>query len=409
MTQPRTVEDIVDQLARDLADPATVSTERNQHRPVPQSLANGAAGIALLHAERARTGHGDPATAHAWLAAATADGVDAGPQASLFYGAPALAFAVHAIADGTDTYQRARTTLHHATAALTRARLDQAHARIDRGEPPALAEFDLLRGLTGIGAYHLRVDPHSETAADVVAYLVRLTEPLPGGNGLPGWWSDLAPTGRPSPNFPHGHGNFGLAHGIAGPLALLALAKLRGLTVAGHTDAIDRILTWLDTWTQHSETGPWWPRTITPDDIDRGSPGDTLPGQPSWCYGTPGLARAQQLAAIATGDTRRQADAENALLACLSDPAQLDRITGIGLCHGAVGLLHITARAASDATSTVLASHLPDLTERLLAALERDEAGSELLDGRTGAALALHAAITGTTPATRWDTCLLLA
>ncbi|MGQ0841488.1 lanthionine synthetase C family protein [Actinokineospora sp.] len=285
-TRLRATEDIVDQFVRDLADPATVSTERNQHRPVPQSLANGAAGIALLHAERARTGHGDPATAHAWLTAATADGVDAGPQSSLFYGVPALAHAIHVAAHGTDTYQRARTNLHAATTALTRARLDQAHARIDRRERPALAEFDLIRGLTGLGAYHLHVDLDHEVTVAVLDYLVRLTEPLPTSGELPGWWTGLAPTGRPSPNYPKGHGNFGLAHGIAGPLALLAMAKLNGLAVAGHTDAINRIQTWLDTWTQHGEAGPWWPRIITPDDIDRGHPSGTGPGQPSWCYGT---------------------------------------------------------------------------------------------------------------------------
>lgn len=411
MTTPaRTVEDIVDTLTRDLADPATVSTEHNQHRPVPQSLANGAAGIALLHAERARTGHGHPGTVHTWLAAATAAGVDAGPQASLFFGVPALAYAVHAAAEGTDTYQRARANLHAAATALTRDRLNQAHTRIDRGQRPALAEFDLIRGLTGLGAYHLRVDPHHKITADVLDYLVRLTEPLPNHSSeLPGWWTDLAPNGRPSPNYPHGHSNFGLAHGVAGPLALLALAKLRGVTVTGHADAINRIHTWLDTWTQHSPSGPWWPRTITPEDIERGQPRDTGPGQPSWCYGTPGLARAQQLAALATADIRRQHDAETALLACLNDPAQLDQITDIGLCHGAAGLLHTTARAAADATNPALATHLPTLTERLLAHLEPADAGSELLDGRTGAAIALHTMFTDAIPATRWDACLLLA
>ncbi|MGW1807070.1 lanthionine synthetase LanC family protein [Streptomyces sp. NPDC002078] len=53
---------------------------------------------------------------------------------------------------------------------------------------------------------------------------------------------------RPSPRWPGGHGNFGLAHGIAGPLALLAMALRHGHAVPGQTQAIIRICDWLDRW-----------------------------------------------------------------------------------------------------------------------------------------------------------------
>ncbi|MGH8910153.1 MAG: lanthionine synthetase LanC family protein [Egibacteraceae bacterium] len=43
------------------------------------------------------------------------------------------------------------------------------------------------------------------------------------------------------------------------------------------------------------------------------------PQRPSWCYGTPGLTRAQQLAALALGDRQRQRQAENALAGCITD------------------------------------------------------------------------------------------
>ncbi|ALG06354.1 lanthionine synthetase C family protein [Kibdelosporangium phytohabitans] len=409
MTTPRqTVADIVDTLTRDLADPATIFTEHNHHPPVPQSLANGAAGIVLLHAERARTGHGDPSTVHAWLAAATNASVEAGPQASLFFGVPALAYVIHTTAEGAATYQHARATLHAATTALTRDRLNQAHTRIDRGERPTLAEFDLIRGLTGLGAYHLRVDPHHKITADVLDYLVRLTEPLPNSGDLPGWWTDLAPNGRPSPHFPHGHSNHGLAHGIAGPLTVLSLALRHGVVVDEHHQAISRICTWLDAWQRDHPAGPWWPRTITLNEAQAGRCDQPGPLQPSWCYGTPGIARAQQLAAITTGDTARQHTAETAILGCATDPAQLARIIDPSLCHGAAGLLHTTWRAASDAATSELNACLPHLTALLVERLETAPRNSELLEGSTGAALALHTAATGTTRS-GWDSCLLLA
>jgi hypothetical protein len=327
----------------------------------------------------------------------------------LFFDVPALAFVTHAAAGNTRRYQRALTRLDTATEEVTRARLAAAHARIDNGDRPAVAEFDLIRGLTGLGAYHLCQAPHAEVTAAVLAYLVRLTEPLPGHDGLPGWWTEHGPTGQPPPDYPGGHGNFGMAHGITGPLALLALTLRHGVVVDGHDEAIARICAWLDDWQQNHSAGPWWPRTITLDEARTGHCKQTGPLQPSWCYGTPGIARAQQLAALATGDTTRRQIAETALLGCLNDPGQLARIVDPSLCHGAAGLLHTAWRAAGDAATGELSTHLPRLAALLVERLQTAPRSIELLEGSTGAALALHTAAAGTAPRSGWDTCLLLA
>lgn len=62
------------------------------------------------------------------------------------------------------------------------------------------------------------------------------------------------------------------------------------------------------------------------------SAGRTIP--PSWCYGTPGIARALQLAALATGNRTRRATAERALIGCLADERQVRQIIDTSLCHG---------------------------------------------------------------------------
>jgi class I lanthipeptide synthase len=249
----------------------------------PQSLGNGAAGVALLHIERAATSLGGWQVAHTWLAAAADGDISAGPDATLFFGAPALAFALHAAADRPGKYERALAALDARVAALTRRRLDQAHARIDSGDRPKLAEFDLINGLTGLGAHLLRRDPHGALIGQVAAYLVRLTEPL-GGEDLPGWWTDLPPSGRRATGLPGGHGNLGMAHGIAGPLALLSLAMRRGIMADGQVTAIKRICAWLDAWRQEHPRGPWWPETITLQENRLGQPKQTGPLRPSWCY-----------------------------------------------------------------------------------------------------------------------------
>jgi hypothetical protein len=64
--------------------------------------------VALLHVERAATGLGDWDTAHTRLATAAASPISTGPQATLLFGAPALAFALHAAADRPGRYEHGR-------------------------------------------------------------------------------------------------------------------------------------------------------------------------------------------------------------------------------------------------------------------------------------------------------------
>lgn len=395
-------------IADRLADPLAVRTAHGSRHQPPQSLAGGAAGVALLHVERARVGYGDWATAHAWLSAAARDDLTAGPNANLFLGAPALAFVTRAAADRPGKYERALADLDTSTAAVTRRRLDEAHARIDRGDCPALAEFDLIRGLTGLGAYHLQCDSHHDLTLAVLSYLVRLTEPLHhDGEGLPGWWTHLDPSGRMSPEYSGGHGNLGMTHGITGPLALLATAMKRGVTVHGHTEAIGRICAWVDTWRHDYGAGPWWPQWVTRDEQRASRSTQAGPLRPSWCYGTPGQARAQQLAGQATGDTERQHLAEEALLGCVTDERQLSYLTDASLCHGWAGLVHTVWRATADAYTGELSTHVPHLRDRLIHHCGEPGTKPGLLEGDAGPALALHTTAADAPPPPEWDACLL--
>ncbi|WP_064448553.1 lanthionine synthetase C family protein [Micromonospora sp. NBRC 110037] len=354
-----------------------------------QSLAEGAAGVALLHLET-----GNRPAAHAALRAATANGVSITAGASLFYGAPALAFVL--ATPNQPGLTRARSIAPTGTATVTRRRLHAAHRRIDSHQRPHYAEYDLIRGLTGLGVALHRLGDH-DLLRQVLTYLVRLTEPV---NDLPGWWCANGPD-RHQPPPPGGHANHGIAHGITGPLALLALTHRAGITVDGHTEAILRICRWLDTWQQHTADTIWWPQTLTLDDLHHGAPAQQHPLRPSWCYGTPGIARAQQLAALALHDTARQLLAETAFTTCVNDPAQIRRLTDRSLCHGTAGLLATGRRIAADAlTPTPLAP----LTRLHLHATPAADEPTGLLDGTAG-----HALAAASTTSTSWDACLLLS
>jgi lantibiotic biosynthesis protein len=403
-------------LASALAEPDAVQSRSAGEEAWPQSLAVGASGVALLHAERARSGHDDARTAHAWLSRAVSGELDAANNSryrsnvGLYLGAPALAFVMHAAAGGTSRYRRALQRLDEATSTLTRSRLAAAEARMGRGERPTMKEFDLIYGLTGLGAYHLRVHPDHAITGEVFAYLVRLTHPLTATDELPGWWTDVSPSGDVHTDFPHGHGNLSVSHGIGGPLALLSMALLRDLPVVGLKEAVERICAWTDHWRQHDERGnAWWPGLISLAEArDRRVEERPLP-RPSWCYGIAGSARTQQLAGMALNDPARQETAERALLAVLRDSAQLELLPGTGLCHGMAGLVQSAWRVAADSRVPGIEAELSHLTKRLIAGIDTGPLDPEFVNGSAGAALALHTIGTGRAPESDWDAVLLLA
>jgi len=385
-----------------------------QHDPSPgwgQSLSIGAAGIALLHIECAHAGIGGWDTVHQWVAAMTRGPVVAHPDVSgLYYGAPAVAFVLR-VAD-QPAYATALGTLDSHIATLTRQRLERAHERIDRGYLPTRREFDLISGLTGIGAYLLHQHGGGELLRDVLSYLVRLADPLTiDGETLPGWWTGNGPDDQSSPHWPGGHGNLGMAHGIAGPLALLATAMKRGITVPGQADAIGRICAWLDQRRCGTRSQAWWPGTISLHEWKARTVRQPGPQRPSWCYGTPGLARAQQLAALALADPQRRRRAEEALAGCIADDTQLSQLGDASLCHGWAGLVQTTQRAATDAgADSELATLLPHLRARMEQHLHHHgpPARDGLLDGTAGINLTRHTTAANAPPASQWDACLLL-
>ncbi len=408
---------LADELAERLADPHAVwpSGLPASARSWPQSLAGGAAGIALLHIERARSGRGSWKTAHQWLSEAVSGEVTAAPNASLFFGAPALAFVLNIAAYHPEQtrFRRALAALDRATIALTRTRLVQAHARIDRGDYAEMREFDLIRGLAGLSAYHLSRHPDHVITHDCLAYLVRLTEPLPRADeALPPWWTHVAPNGEPDSRYPCGHGNLGVSHGIGAVLAVLSRALLGGMgSPPDLTGAIARLGAWTDLWRQHDDDAHWWPGLVTVEQVGQQRVHPDLRPVASWCYGVGGTARAQQLAGIALRDPERKHTAEAAMLAVLRSPTQLGRLPTTGLCHGTSGLLHCAWRMAADATTPEIGAELPRLATHVTAQLTNNPAAPnpDLLDGTTGVALALHTLGTGRVPAPCWDSFLTLA
>jgi hypothetical protein len=297
---------------------------------------------------------------------------------------------------------------------LTALKLAAAHERIDRGELARPGEYDLISGLTGLGLYHLvrHGSAGSGMTAAVLDYLVALAEPVyQHGESLPGWWSGTGPAGTPDPAWPGGHLNLGMAHGGAGILALLSGAMRVGIQVEGHAKAVSELCATFDRYRQGNSACPWWPAMISLSEHSQGRTSQERQARPSWCYGTPGQARAQQLAGLALGDQERMRVAEHALAGCVLGHQVTGLLADASLCHGWAGVVQTLRRAASDALSpqplrTALRKARQGMEDHLARA--GPPASGGLIEGTSGIQLAQNdlPRTCGEPPA--WDACLLL-
>ncbi|GHE97510.1 hypothetical protein GCM10018772_22180 [Streptomyces fumanus] len=384
------------------------------------SLAEGHAGIALLFAELAAR-DGTPrhrATAHAHLTAATAH-LASSPDQGLYHGAAAVAFAAATARRTTDDYAVLLSRLDRRVSAALGRTLAAEEERMRSGRPGTSARsYDVVSGATGLGRYLLlRGEPHRALLTRTLSCLVRMTEPVTAhGRRVPGWWVPHGTDGPFSHVFPRGHFDVGLAHGVPGPLALLALAHRAGVRVPGQDTAITGIADWL--LRRRTPAAPWPP--VIGFDQHTSRTTRPPPGRTAWCYGTPGVARALYLAGRALDRPDWCTAALRALTEALAAPGEL---VDSALCHGWAGVLHVTWLMAHDSGNPQLAGSLPWLAEKVLNDYDADapfgyryrSPGQQaaidragFLQGAAGIALALDAYARNLPPTTRWDAALLL-
>ncbi|MCW3474784.1 lanthionine synthetase C family protein [Limobrevibacterium gyesilva] len=392
----------------------------------PVALAQGDAGLALTCAglDACFPDSGWDRIGHVCLAAA-ADGAErvTAVPAGLFGGLAGFAFAGLSLSRGTSRYRRLLSTLDDVLLPQVAAQAEGVDRLTDGGV--AFSEFDVISGLTGVGAYLLCRVGDPRAAASLETVLRALTALAQDTGGRPRWWTpaDLLGDEDMSARHPYGNLNCGLAHGIPGPLALMALALSRGVAVPGQEDAIDRIAEWLALHRADDAWGVNWPYAV-PFAADGAPDYAGAAGEPSragWCYGAPGVARALWLAGVARGRPEWRSLAIEAMQAVYHRPVAVRHIDSPTFCHGVAGLLQVTLRFAHDTGRPLFAEAAAELTEQLLSAYEPDsllgyrswEPGGTrvdqpgLLDGAPGVLLALLAASTDVEPA--WDRAFMLS
>ena len=391
----------------------------------PPGISSGNAGLAILFAMLdtcfPEEGWDAGGHQHIQLAARSLEAnYGLGCGLSLFTGLSGMAFATWCLSHNGTRYQKLLAALEqHLLPAVT----NQAQRVLDE-RPHGCNDslYDVITGLTGMGAYLLcrREEPAAAQALQtVLASLVYLTEEQ---DGLPHWHvpAHMVPREHWYEHYPDGYLNCGLAHGIPGPLALLSQARRFAIKVEGIDEAITRSADWLIAHYREDEWGINWP-VACPIDHFLATPDFDGNSRTAWCYGTPGVARALWLAGMALDRPIYRAVALNGMRSVYRQPLSVRRIDSPTFCHGIAGLLHITLRFANESGEVFFHEAARALTEQLLELyqpetllgyLHQESPGISvdhpwLLDGVAGVALVLLAAAQPREPI--WDRLFLLS
>ena len=386
----------------------------------PGGVAQGDAGIALMcaYADQCFPGEGWDVTGHGFLASAAAHAEHSPLGPSLYGGLAGLGFVAAQLGRSGTRYARLSDSVDAALAPQARS---LAQALDDHRDGMSVGLFDAIAGLSGVGAYLLTRRDRSDAGAALDTLLEALRElTRTPAAGPPRWFTPVRFMfdETTAAMYPDGHLNCGLAHGIPGPLALMALACAEGVEVAGLRDAIAAIATWLRDNRADDAWGINWPTMVA---LPGKAAAPPQPSRAAWCYGSPGVARSLWLAGTALEDEQLMALACDTMQAVYRRPVEERQIDSPTFCHGVAGLLQITLRFAHDSGDAVFTDAVADLTDQLLGAYEPDsllgfcsiEPGRNpvdqagLLDGAPGVALVLLAAATDADPT--WDRLFLLS
>jgi len=384
---------------------------RGPKRRQEPSLADGAAGIAVLYAYLGEAGLGGRyESASRRLLEEAGEAVGSVTMApSLYGGFAGVAWATAHLQEQLFGSDKADST----------GSVDQALKRYV-SRPGWWGAYDLVSGLVGFGVYALERLPAPAAIACLEGIVDRLEETAKRRADGIAWHTapELLPLWQRE-RWPRGYYNLGLAHGVPGVIALLGGVCAAGVRRRKARKLLDGAVAWLLRQKRRSRAGSRFPGWIAPD-----TPRETC--RSAWCYGDPGVAAALLCAARSMGKPGWERKALKLAQRSAERPPEEAGVVDAGLCHGAAGLGHLFNRmyqATGDATlrqaarfwfERTLAMRKPGRGVGGFSALLANEDGTRdwdddpgLLTGAAGVALALLAATTSIEPA--WDRMLLLS
>lgn len=263
---------------------------------------------------------------------------------SLFGGLSDIGFGVHSLYKVTSHYKKFIDSLNKFIINSSKENIKIYKENINDVK---IRSFDTMAGLTGVIAYLLLYKDEKDVRnliEEGLSYLVLLTQDREvDGHVVPSYYisSENQFLDSEKEFYKKGNFNLGLSHGITGPLAVLSIALMEEIEIEGQRQAITRILEDLKTFNYIDDKEVvYWPGRIKFEDyISKQCKIDA--SRASWCYGTPGIARAIYIAGKAINDK----EAIELSIKAIDGLCNMDEkdwmLNSPTMCHGYAGLLAV--------------------------------------------------------------------
>jgi lantibiotic biosynthesis protein len=378
------------------------------------SLGRGQAGLAILYTWLARTRRMPQADvlARQCLDQATEAVSTQAMNASLYGGFTGVAWAAELVDRLLDPDAEDRSEA-----------VDDALLRLLSRAGRWSAPYDLVVGLTGLGVYALQRYPRPVAIECLRRVVERLHECAQHDEHGLYWWTPPAEIldQESRKQYPSGRADLGVAHGVAGAVALLGGICGAGVEQATARPLLEGAVSWLLAHSVPTDAGPSFPVWVAPAF-------QPSPARCAWCYGDPGIAAALLLAAQGVGDVGWEQTAVALACRAAERPASETGVVNANFCHGAAGLAHLYNRMYQATGEPELGRAALYWLERTLGFYRRARdaggtwvqgnwdpgqrerwtwTGIELVEGAAGVALVLLAAATSVEPS--WDRMFLVS
>ncbi len=235
--------------------------------------------------------------------------------------------------------------------------------------------YDLVSGLTGVGMYLLWDedvnDRKKAVLKSILNYFVCLCQDTQyQGHIVPGWHIKYENQTREEDrqNFSQGNLNFGLAHGILGPLLVLSEAYKKGMIVEGQLEAIKKIIMIYMKFRILDKDGVYnWPSQLKIEDfIDNKCIDRVREPRASWCYGNIGISRALYLVSKNIGDNELLQFSINNLLSIAKMDNRKYLLESSIICHGYSGILVVLNLLCKEIGHPILKSKIHELIAEII-------------------------------------------
>ena len=290
-------------------------------------------------------------------------------QTTVFGGLMSKCFAVHAFC------QEAKI-LGNFARSMDRVLFLSVHETLEQIEGTAVcdSQYDLISGLSG-ALYYLLDCVHTQEEKEILikclSFLVDLTRDTEFDGKPMIRFHVLQPDQNPyfdQEIFKNGSINFGLAHGMLGPLIAMAKAYSMGFSVDGLPEGIEKVYRMYEVFQlENEEKVPLWPGVMTVEEYWAGRcQPEQLHISSSWCYGNAGVIRGLQKVATYMHWKEREGSAIEAMKRLFAQNIQAYNLFSPSLCHGFSSLVAIQTCAYAAYQDPGLLIHLERHVRQLI-------------------------------------------